>query len=81
MMSNNFINLEGLSEKEKEVALQILKEMSVDGTSELYKDLLCSDYDEIPVDIDTFLHDKQYLGNALYNQEGKFTLFHTGSKS
>ena len=75
MMSNNFIDLEGLSEKESEVALQILTEMSVDGTSELYKDLLYSDYDEIPVDIDTFLKDPRYLGKGLINEEGKFTVY------
>ena len=33
-----------------------------------------SDYDEAPVDIHTFLHDKRYLGNALYDK-GKFTVF------
>ena len=34
-----------------------------------------SDYEEIPVDIMTFMHDRKYLGNALYNKEGKFTIF------
>jgi hypothetical protein len=34
-----------------------------------------SDYDEVPVDIETFLHDRNYLGNGLYDNDGRFTLF------
>lgn len=70
-----FPELEGLSEQERECALQILKEFSVKGKSDKYSNLLYADYNEVPVDIETFLHDKRYLGNALYNAEGKFTLF------
>lgn len=36
---------------------------------------LYEDYAEIPVDIHTFLHEKQYLGEALYDKEGRFTLY------
>lgn len=64
-----------LSEAEKEYALQILQEMSSTGVSQKLDDLLYSDYSEIPVDIHTFLHDKRYLGNGLYDAEGRFTLF------
>ena len=67
--------LDNLSEQERALALQILKEYSDAGNSATYKDLLFVDFDEIPVDIDTFLHNKKYLGNALYDAEGKFTLF------
>ena len=67
--------LSNLSEKEREIALKILNEMSEDGKSIIYNNLLNIDYDEIPVDIVTFLHDKRYLGNGLYDQEGRFTLF------
>lgn len=67
--------LEGLSEEERKVALEILKQYSEEGTSNLYDSLIYQDYQEIPVDIHTFLHDKNYLGNALYDQEGRFTLF------
>ena len=42
--------LNNLSEKERDLALQILKEISTDGTSQIYNDLLYSDYEEIPVD-------------------------------
>lgn len=36
---------------------------------------LYEDYAEIPVDIHTFLHEEQYLGAALYDKEGRFTLY------
>lgn len=64
-----------MSENERKIAAEILKEYKDKGQSALYNSLLYADYDEIPVDIETFLHDKNYLGNALYDQEGKFTLF------
>lgn len=67
--------LDNLTKEEKQIALEILKEYSEKGISDKYEQLLYSDYNEIPVDIITFLHDKQYLGNALYDAEGKFTVF------
>lgn len=67
--------LDGLSPAEKEYALKILKEFADSGSSEKYNNLKYSDYEEIPVDIMTFMHERKYLGNALYNKEGKFTIF------
>lgn len=67
--------LDGLSPAEKEYAVKILQEYASKGTSSLHTDLKYADYEEIPVDITTFMHDKKYLGNALYNKEGKFTVF------
>ena len=67
--------LNELTPAEKEVALQILREFADSGTSKQFEELKYSDYEEIPVDITTFMHDKKYLGNALYNKEGKFTIF------
>lgn len=67
--------LDGLSPAEKEYALKILKEFADSGSSEEYNNLKYSDYEEIPVDIMTFMHDRKYLGNALYNKQGKFTIF------
>ena len=64
-----------LSPEERKMALDILGEYSKIGESEVLKELLDSDYAETPADISTFLHDKKYLGNALYDQEGRFTLF------
>ena len=75
MVSNGFKQLDNLSEKERELALQILEQMSAGGSSTLYNDLLYHDYEEIPVDIETFLRDPNYLGKGLINDEGKFTVF------
>ena len=72
------INLDAfsyLSEDEKKLALEILKQYADTGKSELLNNLQYIDYDEIPVDIHTFLHDKKYLGAGLYDSEGRFTLF------
>lgn len=72
-ISNDY--LKNLSEEEKKVVFSILKEYSEKGYSKEYSNLLYSDFDEIPVTIETFLHDKKYLGNALYDQDGRFTVF------
>ena len=64
-----------LSDREKEIALEILKEFSETGKSESYDELIYADYNEIPVDIETFLKDRRYLGNGLTNEDGKFTVF------
>jgi len=72
-MSN--INLENLSEQEKEAVLSILKEYSENGNSSKLNSIMFTDWEELPVDIVTFLHNKKYLGNALYDTEGNFTLF------
>ena len=77
-MDFNNLNLEelnNLSKEEREAVLKILKEYSLDGMSEYLNKLKYIDFDEIPVDIDTFLHDKKYLGNALYDADGRFTVF------
>lgn len=66
MMSN--INKEAfnnLSEEEKAFALKILKEMAANGKSDTLDDLKYGDFEEIPVDIDTFLDDPDYLGKGL----------------
>lgn len=67
--------LDSLSEQEREVALKILSEYAKGGSSQTLNTLKSIDYEEIPVDINTFLHDKKYLGNALYDNDGKFTIF------
>lgn len=67
VLSNDTDLLNSLSEDEKQMALQILNDMSTTGRSELYDDLWKEDYDEIPVDFDTFISDPRYLGNATEN--------------
>lgn len=56
------------SDDEKQYLFQILQELSETGTSSTYDDLWLQDYKEIPVDIDTFLNDNEYLG--LTNRQG-----------
>lgn len=68
-------DLNQLDEKSRELALRILKEYSDTGYSEIMNKMVYDDYKEIPVDIETFLHDPTYLGKGLVNQEGKFTVF------
>jgi len=68
-------NLDNLTKEEKELVASILKEYSDNGTSSQLTSLLCEDFDEIPVDIETFIDDKKYLGNALIDAEGRKTLF------
>ena len=66
---------EGLTQQEKEIAMQILQEFSDKGKSEKYEELLYADYREIPVDIITFISDTKYLGNAWKDSEGRLKLY------
>ena len=75
-MTDKYINLperildiyDTCSDDEKQYLFQILQELSETGTSSTYDDLWLQDYKEIPVDIDTFLNDNEYLG--LTNRQG-----------
>ena len=58
--------LNNLSPEERALALEILKEYSQDGQSAILEDLKYSDYEEIPVDIMTFISEERYLGRGLY---------------
>lgn len=71
----NLEQIKNLSDKEREYLFKILGEVSQSGNSETLEDLKYQDYQEVPVDIETFLYDKNYLGNGLINAEGKFTVF------
>ncbi len=69
MMSNeiNLEQLNSLSPEERALALEILKEYSQEGFSTLLEDLKYSDFEEVPVDIMTFISDERYLGRGLYS--------------
>lgn len=58
--------LEGLSEAERQYAIKLLKEIQQTGNTNKLKELKYEDFDEIPVDIDTFLDDDHYLGRGLW---------------
>ena len=74
-MTYNEDLLKDLSEEEKKEVFKILGEFSKDGESKTYNDLLYEDYKEIPVDIETFLTDNNYLGNAWKDASGKSKLY------
>ena len=67
--------LKNLTDEERQVVLNILKEYSNTGASQSYNELLNKDYNEIPVSIEEFLHNPKYLGKGLIDKEGRFTLF------
>lgn len=68
-------NFELLTDAEKREVLKILNQISNTGNSQSYNKLLYSDYEEIPVDIETFLREQKFLGKGLIDQEGRFTVF------
>ena len=75
---NNLINLkelQNLSQKERDYFLKIMSEVSTSGKSKILDDLKYQDYDEIPVDIETFLTDDNYLGLAWKDASGKSKLY------
>ncbi len=82
-MISNEINLEqlnSLSPEERALAIEILKEYSKDGQSAILEDLKYSDFEEIPVDIITFISEEKYLGRGLwikdeFTGERKCTVF------
>lgn len=67
--------LNGLSEKEREAVLSILRDISINGKSKKLEDLKYQDYREIPVDIETFITDDRYMGQAWKDSEGKLKIF------
>ena len=67
--------LDNLSDKERTLALQILDELSKKGSSDKLNSLMYADYEEIPVDIETFLTNDNYLGKAWKDATGKSKLY------
>lgn len=74
-MEDKLKELEDLTPQEKELLTKILSEIGETGTSNTYQALLYNDYKEIPVDIETFVDDDLYLGNAWKDKEGKSKLY------
>ena len=56
-----------LSPENKELVLKILSEYKTEGSSKTLKELWEVDYEEIPVTIDRFIEDPQYLGKVTGN--------------
>lgn len=70
----NIPELENLTPEEREYVLSVLKDMD-SGDDSSYSDLIYEDYEEIPVDLETFVSDDRYMGQAWKDAEGKSTLF------
>ena len=71
----DYPELENLSPQEREIAIKILNEYASTGNSKLYNEFICSEYDEIPVDVETFLYTPKYLGKGLIDSEGRKTVY------
>ena len=74
-MLDNLQLLNNLSEKEKELAIKILKEYSDKGYSKELNNLVLADYKEMPADIITFIKDSKYLGKAWHTSSGACKLY------
>ena len=59
--------LDKLSIEEQEAVMKILKEQATSGNSNSLNQLCDADWEEVPVDIDTFLESPEYLGNSTNN--------------
>lgn len=57
--------LSGLSEIEKQQVISILEDIK-SGKNNIYQNLINDVWDEVPVDIDTFIDDDRYMRNYFY---------------
>ncbi len=67
--------LDQLTPQERELALSVLSEYASKGHSETLDNLILDDYAEVPVDIETFVDDYNYLGNAWHDASGNSKLY------
>lgn len=67
--------LSSLSPEEKEETLAILREFATNGSSDTFSRMMHKDFDEIPVDIDTFIENDRYLGVGLRGPDGNCSIF------
>ena len=68
-MEENIKVLKGLNEEERDIVRNILQELANNGKSKKLEEIYYEDYEEIPVDLTTFLCEEQYLGK--YTNYGK----------
>lgn len=64
-----------LTSTELELLNDILEEVKEDGKSDLLDELWSEDYEEIPVDIKTFITDPDYLGSAFTAKDGTCLIY------
>lgn len=58
--------LKNLNNVEKQQVLKILQEANIKGKSEEYQKLMNDIWDELPVDVDTFIDDDKYMRRYFY---------------
>ena len=75
MLNTNIDELNNLSEQEKQIVMNILEEYSKEGSSKTYDNLLMQDFNEMPVDIETFLTNDNYLGKAWKDTQGNSKVY------
>lgn len=66
---------EALTAEEFEAVRAILSELSNDGESHTLDALWQADYEEIPVDILTFITDRRYLGESFVAEDGHVLIY------
>lgn len=64
LMGLNEEIISALSPSEKNAVKKIFEEFKNGGSSESYKEMIEEDYEEIPVDIDTFIENDYYIGKV-----------------
>ena len=89
MEDNTALNLlteeeyDKLSDEERQAVFEILNDMvdknTIDKES-LYDNLYYKDYDEIPVDFETFISDDRYLGKSTRNGTFLYPFWHEEAK-
>lgn len=64
-----------LSKEELDTVKAILEEIKVEGNSSILNSIYSSDYEEIPVDIYTFMTERKYLGESLLDDDDKLLIY------
>lgn len=67
--------LETLNDEERAQVLSILDDFIQTGSSDKFQALIDKDFEEIPVDIETFIKDPEYLGGSYVNEQGKCIIY------
>lgn len=67
--------LDTLSEEEREQVISILNDFVQTGSSEQFQSLVDRDFEELPVDIETFITDPEYLGGSYTDDNGKCIVY------
>ena len=75
MIDLHGVDISSLNKEEQDTVIKILNEVSTKGSSTTLNNLIQSDYEEVPVGIEEFLHNPLYLGKGLINDEGKYTVY------